>query len=153
MKHFAEPSPQLVSLFRLFCWHNRSLCVSAVGSLSLCSGRANSLVPVVNYGSRYRITFSLIARNWNHHWLIIMVWNAVSSPQSFYRKWEKNLQETGSGLLGFEGNVFKKDTYGTYTHNQLCFCQKDTDKLKESDSFVTVGLANWTLASFVRWRS
>lgn len=83
-----------------------------------------------------------------------MVWNAVPSPQSFYRKWEKNLQEIGSGVLGFEGNVFKKDIYGSSnTRSQLCFCQKDKEKLKESDSFVIMGLSDWTLASFVRWRS
>lgn len=59
-----------------------------------------------------------------------------------------------TGLLGFKGNVFRKDTYGSLnTHNQLCFFQKDTENLKESDSFVSVGLPIWTLAYFVRWRS
>lgn len=74
-----------------------------------------------------------------------MVWNAVPFPQSFYRNWEKNLQETGFGLLGFEGNIFRKDSYGSLNlNNQLCFFQKDTEKFKASYSSVAMGLANFS---------
>lgn len=56
---------------------------------------------------------------------------------------EKNLQETGFGLLGIEGNIFRKESYGSSNPpNQLCFSQEDTEKFKASDGSVAMGLAN-----------
>lgn len=79
-----------------------------------------------------------------------MVWN-VPFPQ-FYGNWEKNLQEPGFDLLGIEGNIFRKKSYGSLNPpNQLCFSQEGTEKFKASDSSVQWALP--TSASFARWRS